>query len=165
MCTAPQNIYISKSGVETPDGIVSFEDVKAKISNAIKSLMENPKAAAPTLGAIQNDFTIRRIEDKISQHQAQTTSINVQVENAEFSTARMMVPSIISTTAADEKTYMEECFGPLIFIVETESYNQSLSLVKTSAQKHGAITCLAYTISDDKMKEIEEEMNRLLDIS
>lgn len=159
MCTAPQNIYISKTGVETPEGAISFEDAKAKISNAIKSLMENPKAAAPTLGAIQNDFTIRRIQDKISQHQAQTTSINVQVENAEFSTARMMVPSIISTTAADEKTYMEECFGPLIFIIETDTFQQSLSIVKNSAQQHGAITCLAYTISEDRMREIEDEMN------
>lgn len=159
MCTAPQNIYISKEGVTTKEGIVTPDEIKAKITAAVKALMENPKAAAPTLGAIQNDFTIRRIEDKIKQHQAQTTQLDVKVENLEFSTARMKVPSIISAAAADEKTYLEECFGPLIFIVSTDSFDQSLAIVKKSASTHGAITCLAYTSSEERMKLIEEEMN------
>ena len=159
MCTAPQNIYISKEGVSTPEGVVSIDDVKTRITQAIRTLMENPKAAAPTLGAIQNDQTISRIEDKVRQHQASATTLDVKVENAEFSTARLKVPSIISTTAADEKTYMEECFGPLIFMVATDNFQQSLEIVKRSAKTNGAITCLAYTTSEERMHAIEEEMN------
>jgi phenylacetic acid degradation protein paaN len=159
MCTAPQNIYISKEGVTTEDGVISFEEANDKIANAVKSLMENPKAAAPTLGAIQNNDTINRIADKIKQHQAQTLEFDVKVENAEFTSARLKVPSIITTNSSEEDTYMEECFGPLIFIVKTESYKESLEIVKRSAKLKGAITCLAYTTSEAKQAEIEEEMN------
>lgn len=159
MCTAPQNIYISNEGVTTPDGIVSAEDAQNKIAAAVRALMENPKAAAPTLGAIQNDFTISRIEDKVKQYQAQSIQLDVKVENAEFSTARIKVPTIIFANANDESVYLEECFGPLIFIVRTDNFDQSLSIVKKSAASHGAITCLAYTTSEERKLKIEDEMN------
>jgi phenylacetic acid degradation protein paaN len=159
MCTAPQNIYIPESGVNTPDGVISYENAVEGIRMALKGLMENPKAAAPTLGAIQNDGTISRIEDKIAQHQAQTIQLDVKVENAEFNTARMRVPSIITTDAADSSTYMQECFGPLVFIVKTSGFDETLKIVKDSAAKHGAITCLAYTTDKSKMEQIEDEMN------
>ncbi|MCC6818185.1 MAG: aldehyde dehydrogenase family protein [Bacteroidia bacterium] len=159
MCTAPQNIYIPASGVSTPDGIVSFDEAVQGITAALKGLMENPKAAAPTLGAIQNDGTIARIQDKINQHQAQTIQLDVKVENAEFNTARLKVPSIIVTDAADSKTYLQECFGPLVFIVKTSNFDESLKIVKDSARNHGAITCLAYSTDKDKMALIEDEMN------
>lgn len=159
MCTAPQNIYIPSTGVQTPDGIISYENAVEGIRMALKGLMENPKAAAPTLGAIQNDATINRIEDKIKQHQAQTIQLDVHVENTEFNTARLRVPSIITTDASDSSTYMQECFGPLVFIVKTSGFDETLKIVKESASKHGAITCLAYTTDKAKMEKIEDEMN------
>lgn len=159
MCTAPQNIYISENGVTTPEGLISYEEALNGISNAVRALMENPKAAAPTLGAIQNDATISRVEDTIKQHQAQAIKMDVVVTNAEFENARIKVPSIISTTAADTATYMKECFGPLIFVVKTSSFEESLSIVKNSAATHGAITCLAYTTDKQRMDRIEDEMN------
>jgi phenylacetic acid degradation protein paaN len=159
MCTAPQNIYISENGVTTPDGVISYDDALAGITQAVRSLMENPKAAAPTLGAIQNDATISRVDDTIRQHQAQAIQLDIVVSNAEFENARIKVPSIISTTAAETGTYMKECFGPLIFVVKTKSFDESLSIVKNSAATHGAITCLAYTTDQQRMARIEDEMN------
>lgn len=159
MCTAPQNIYIPAGGVQTPEGNLSYDQVVEGIKMALKGLMENPKAAAPTLGAIQNDATISRIEDKISQHQAQSITLDVKVENIEFNAARLKVPSIILAEAADKDTYMHECFGPLVFVVKTSGFEESLSIVKESARTHGAITCLAYTTDKQKMERIEDEMN------
>jgi acyl-CoA reductase-like NAD-dependent aldehyde dehydrogenase len=54
---------------------------------------------------------------------------------------------------------MKECFGPLIFVVKTKSFDESLSIVKNSAATHGAITCLAYTTDQQRMARIEDEMN------
>lgn len=159
MCTAPQNIYIPASGVQTPEGNISFDQAVEGITNALKGLMENPKAASPTLGAIQNDATIERIKNKVSQHQAQAIQLDVKVENNEFQSARVLVPSIITTDAADANTYLQECFGPLVFIVKTASFEESLKIVKESARTHGAITCLAYTTDQQKMNLIEDEMN------
>lgn len=159
MCTAPQNIYIPADGINTSEGKVSFDEVRDKIVQAIKNLMENPKAAAPTLGAIQNDATIKRIDEKLKQHADKATILEVPVQNAEFTSARLKVPAVITTDASDEKTYMEECFGPLIFVIKTGSTAQSIEIVSKSAREHGAITCLAYTTSTETMREIEEKMN------
>ena len=65
MCTAPQNIYISKDGIQTNNGPLSFDECVTGLHNALSNLLGNPKAAAPTLGAIQNQFTIERINIKI----------------------------------------------------------------------------------------------------
>ncbi|MFA9215421.1 MAG: aldehyde dehydrogenase family protein, partial [Candidatus Methylacidiphilales bacterium] len=44
MCTAPQNIFVSKNGVETANGLVSYDDVVKGIAAAITGLVDNPKA-------------------------------------------------------------------------------------------------------------------------
>lgn len=159
MCTAPQNIYISTEGVKTPDGVVSFSDTKLKIEQALEGLMSNPKAAAPTLGAIQNDQTMNRVNQTLAANQASVMTPSSKVENAEFNTARIMVPSIVTTKASNTEAYMNECFGPLSFIIETSGFDESLNIVKESAKTHGAITCLAYCTDDIRKERIEDEMN------
>lgn len=159
MCTAPQNIYISSTGVQTPDGNITFNDAKDKIISALNALMDNPKAAAPTLGAIQNDMTSNRIDETIAKNSSKATTANAKVENAEFTSARIKTPSIITTEASDKETYLKECFGPLSFIIQTKDFEESLSIVKQSAASHGAITCSAYCIDEVKKERIEDEMN------
>lgn len=159
MCTAPQNIYISSSGVNTPDGNITFNDAKDKIIAAVNALMENPKAAAPTLGAIQNDLTATRIDETLAKNSSKASIASAKVENAEFTSARIKTPSIITTDASDKDTYMKECFGPLSFIIKTKDFDESLNIVKGSAASHGAITCLAYCTDQSKKERIEDEMN------
>ncbi len=159
MCTAPQNIYISGDGVKTPARHFTYQEVVDKITASIRGLMENPKAAAPTLGAIQNDQTMSRIAEKVRSNSATAIQLDVKVENAEFSGARIQTPTIITAEAGESGKYLEECFGPLIFIVKTANREESLSIVRDSARTHGAITCLAYTTDKDFMHQVEDEMN------
>lgn len=159
MCTAPQNIYIPSNGVASPDGPLSFEVVKDKIEQALSGLMGNPKAAAPTLGAIQNDATSNRVKQTLQSNSATAFTPEVNVVNAEFESARIQVPSVITVDAAQHDTYLKECFGPVSFIVKTNDFEQSLSIVKQSAKEHGAITCSAYCTDELKRAVIEDEMN------
>jgi phenylacetic acid degradation protein paaN len=159
MCTAPQNIYIPADGVKTAAQNFTYDEVVEKISSSIKNLMENPKAAAPTLGAIQNDQTISRINEKVKSNTATAIKLDVKVENQEFSSARILVPTIITANADEPKKYLEECFGPLIFLVKTNNREESLQIVKKSAEEHGAITCLAFTTDQNFMNKVEDEMN------
>jgi phenylacetic acid degradation protein paaN len=159
MCTAPQNIYVSAEGVKTPEKTFTYDEVQQKIADAIKGLMENPKAAAPTLGAIQNDMTITRINEKLKNNSSTAIQFDTKVDNAEFSGARIQVPSIITANASESAKYLEECFGPLIFLVKTANREESLRIVKDSAKNHGAITCLAHTTDKAFMDRIEDEMN------
>jgi phenylacetic acid degradation protein paaN len=161
MCTAPQNIYICKDGIQTSNGHLSFDDCVSGIQNALNNLLGNPKAAAPTLGAIQNQFTIERINNKIKDlgNNAKHIEIKLDVKNDEFNDARLALPQLMVINADASQDYLEECFGPLSFIIKTNSYDESLKLMKSSGELHGAITCLAYTSNENKMKEIEDEMN------
>jgi acyl-CoA reductase-like NAD-dependent aldehyde dehydrogenase len=97
MCTAPQNIYISKDGIQTNSGHLSFDECVSGIHNAMTNLLGNAKAAAPTLGAIQNQFTIERIKNKIKElgSNAQHIEVVLDVKNDEFNDARIALPQLM----------------------------------------------------------------------
>src|SRR5690606_30689031 len=44
MCTAPQNIFIPREGIRTPEGRMSLEAFAEKLTNSMRSLVDNPKA-------------------------------------------------------------------------------------------------------------------------
>ncbi len=62
MCTAPQNIYVPKGGIDTPEGHVSFDQVASAIGEAVGKLTGDAAKAVELLGAIQNDGMVQRIE-------------------------------------------------------------------------------------------------------
>jgi len=158
MCTAPQNIYISKEGVKTPDGIVSYDDAVNMLAEAIKGLINHPKMGAGTLGGIQADATVQRVQTMAGAG-GRMVLASVKVANPEFENARTASPSIIEVGVEQTDVYLTECFGPVVFVIKTDSAAHSLELIKNSAEKQGAITSLAYTTDDDLQAHIEDEMN------
>ncbi len=55
MCTAPQNIYIPKEGIDTAEGVLTFDQVVAAIVDGVQKLLGDPARAVEVLGALQND--------------------------------------------------------------------------------------------------------------
>lgn len=159
MCTAPQNIYIPKLGIKTSNGLISYDECVDKLKSAFNNLLNNPKAASPTLGAIQNEHTIKRVNDFKTIHNEKVLEMNVNVQNTEFENARLMVPSLVEFNSKDSKDYLKECFGPIAFLIKTENWEESLNIAKSSAQQHGAITCSVYELDENNIKTIEHEMN------
>jgi phenylacetic acid degradation protein paaN len=157
MCTAPQNIFVSKDGVSTAEGHLSFDEVVSGISAAIEGLAQNPKMGPFTLGAIQNDTTKSRISTKLLENNVVLEATSV--ENPEFADARTLSTAVMVYESSDAKLWQEECFGPILFIVKTESAAESLKLAAESASKKGAITCSCYTTNETFMHEVEETMN------
>lgn len=158
MCTAPQNIFVPETGIATAAGNLSFDDVVAGISAAVKGLAENPKMGAGTLGAIQNDITAKRVAD-VSNGGAQMAAASLHVENTEFPDARTASPVVMVVDQNDTQHWQHECFGPILFVVKTRNSQESLRLASTSAQNLGAITCQCYTTSDAYAQEVEMAMN------
>ena len=157
MCTAPQNIFVSKDGIETSAGHLSFDEVVAKIANAVRGLVENPKAGAFTLGAIQNDLTANRVDaTKAGAHVALDS---LTVVHPEFPDARMKSPLVLVTDASNVDQWRKECFGPVVFVVKTESAAHSLELAAASATELGAITCLCYSTNEAFKLQVENTMN------
>ena len=159
MCTAPQNIFVSAEGIKTAEGHLSYDEVVAGIANAVKGLAENPKMGAGTLGAIQNDVTSSRVKSVEAAAGSSVALSSMNIVNLEFPDARTASPTVIAVDASDEKSWKHECFGPIVFVVKTQSAAQSLELTADCAAELGAITCSCYSTDTDFMVEVEDAMN------
>ena len=159
MCTAPQNIFVSAEGIKTAEGHLSYDDVVAGIANAVKGLAENPKMGAGTLGAIQNDVTSSRVKSVEAAAGSSVALSSMNIVNLEFPDARTASPTVIAVDASDEKSWKHECFGPIVFVVKTQSAAQSLELTADCAAELGAITCSCYSTDTVFMVEVEDAMN------
>jgi phenylacetic acid degradation protein paaN len=158
MCTAPQNIYVPKNGVETAEGHVSYDDVVDHISKSVEGLVKHPKMGAGTLGGIQNDNTIKRINDG-GDFGGSLALGGQEIVNPEFENARLFTPRVVATDYNNTDAYGQECFGPIVFIVKTKDRNHSIDLAAKMAKSKGALTCLAYCTDEHMMATIEESMN------
>lgn len=159
MCTAPQNIFVSAEGIKTAEGHLSYDEVVAGIANAVKGLAENPKMGAGTLGAIQNDVTSSRVKSVEAAAGSSVALSSMNIVNLEFPDARTASPTVIAVDASDKKSWKHECFGPIVFVVKTQSAAQSLELTADCAAELGAITCSCYSTDTDLMVEVEDAMN------
>ena len=160
MCTAPQNIFIPASGVTTNEGTVSFDEAVNLLCASISGLVDNPKAGAPTLGTIQSELTLNRVKGAGSLG-GKLVLESKSIANEEFKDARIATPAVIVVDESDYNTYNKECFGPIVFVIKTQSTISSVALAKKLANEKGAITCGAYTTDETTMKMIEEEMNEV----
>lgn len=158
MCTAPQNIFVSKEGIKTADGNLTYDEVVAGIQTAIKGLADNPKMGPFTLGAIQNDVTKNRVESVASENNVK--SVTVDQVNPEFPDARMVIPMVVGIDAVDSQ-WKDECFGPLLFVIKTDSHEQSLELAEELGATKGAITCSCYTTDQNYQARVEDTMNNV----
>ncbi len=52
MCTAPQNIYVPKDGIDTAEGHLSFDEVAAALAEGVQKLLADPARAVEVLGAV-----------------------------------------------------------------------------------------------------------------
>ena len=147
MCTAPQNIFVPKDGIETSEGHKTVEEVEAGIATALDRLLGDPDRAMAILGAVQNLVTMGRIDaarrlGRIVRDSAPVTGPNVP------SGARTATPLVIAVDASDEAVYLEECFGPISFVVRAESPDDAIGRAATSARVRGAITASIYSTDE-----------------
>ncbi|MBT8326129.1 MAG: aldehyde dehydrogenase family protein [Bacteroidia bacterium] len=157
MCTAPQNIFIS-SEVKTNEGILSFDKIAEHIASAVQGVIEHPKMGAGTLGCVQNDGILNRINTG-GNFGGEIILDSVEVSNEVSENARTASPKIIKLKSSDLSSFNQECFGPIIFLIETKDTKESVKLASELASTKGAITCLAFSTDNDVQQLIEKEMN------
>jgi phenylacetic acid degradation protein paaN len=150
MCTTPQNLYVPRDGVVVGDERVSFEEITAGFAGAIEGLLADDARASDILGAIKGADTVSRLDAAGSDGDVVLESR--AVANPTFPDAVVRTPVIVAVDAADASRYMQEMFGPVIFVVATESTEQSLALAEESARSRGALTWLVYTTDDEVME-------------
>lgn len=157
MCTAPQNFYIPEGGINTPNGVVSFDDFTRKLVDNINGLVDNPKAGPFVLGAVQN----KKTSERVLEAEKLTGKVWLKsrtFENPMFKNARVATPVVVEVDASKKEIFSQELFGPIVLLIKTKNTDQSIQLAQEMALQYGAISCGAYTTDAIVKEKIADEM-------
>lgn len=157
MCTSPQNIYIPQAGVQTPAGLVPFDDVVKRLVNAVQALTSDPKKAAMILATIQSGQTLALLKDMAAQAQQRGEVLLSPVPYAhpDFPHARTSTPLMMQVTPSEHDLYSQERFGPISFVIQCENAHDALNRATQDAKQHGGLTAFLYTTREDFMAQAE----------
>ena len=158
MCTCPQNIFIPENGITIAGNKISYADAVQALSDSVRGLVTHEKMGPGTLGAIQSEVTFHRVKE------AQAMGLKVVLEslvvnNPEFPKARIATPTIIEVPASKREVYEKEMFGPIVFVIPVKDAKEGVSLAKSIAINHGAITFSAYTMDENMQEFMVDEMS------
>ena len=154
MCTTPQNIFIPKEGISTSNGHMSFDEASSAIVKAVDWILSDQARANEVLGAIQSESTAQRVD----QIKGEIIRPGISIEHLQFPEARTRSIKIIKTDASNLAAIEKECFGPVAFIVASESTDQSIDIASTLAKQYGAISCGLYSTSEEVMHHAIDSM-------
>ena len=143
MCTTTQNIYIPKNGIQTDQGAKSFDQVCDDLAAAVRALVDNPRVATAVLGAVCAPETVGRIEEAAGKGRVVLAS--QALPHPQYPNARIHSPVIVALTEADRATFANECFGPISFLIATESSDSALATAQSTLCEHGALTLGVYS--------------------
>lgn len=154
MCTAPQNVYVPRDGIAIADGRMSFDEVAQALAQAVEKTMSDPAKAVELTGAIQSEATAQRIDE------ARGLGLPVlcdsrTLDHPQYPDARVRTPLMLKAEAGDPRI-RQEWFGPIVFIVATDSTEHSIALARDTAAEHGALTLSGYTTD----QSVGERMRR-----
>lgn len=144
MCTAPQDIFVPRDGIDTDQGRKSFDEVAAGIAAAVDQLLADPARAAGVLGAIANPATLDRVA-------AARGLGRIVRDSAPLGDGRTATPLILAVDAADEAAYGEERFGPIAFVVAVDSPDDGIARAAALATRKGAITAALYDTDEARI--------------
>ncbi|MGH8809428.1 MAG: aldehyde dehydrogenase family protein, partial [Noviherbaspirillum sp.] len=166
MCTAPQNMYIPRDGIDTPEGRIGFDQVVAAIGDGIAKLTGDAAKAVELLGAIQNAGVLERIE--AARAMGEVVADSKALDHPLFPGARIRTPLLLKVREADESKIMQEFFGPISFGIATDSSAHSIALAEKGAREHGALTLSLYSSNAtviDAVRDAAEQAGVALSIN
>ncbi|WP_413208097.1 phenylacetic acid degradation protein PaaN [Rhodospirillum sp. A1_3_36] len=152
MCTAPQNIFLPKAGIETDQGSKTADEVAESLSIAIDKLLGDAERAAGVCGAVQNPATLARVAEVASLG----TVIRPSTPIEGMEGARSATPLLVKVDAVEEATYLTERFGPIAFIIVCDSAEDALERAIRSTAAKGAITALVHGTDPALLEKAED---------
>ena len=159
MCTAPQNVYVPGTGVQTDEGHLSAEEFGTRLGEAISRFTADDAKAVEILGATVNDDVHSRATDvpALAQRLGGTVVLDArEVHHPTYPDAVVRTPALLALDAADEAAYTRECFGPVAFLVRTADTQESLRLFASTVREHGGMTASVYSTSEDVLDAARE---------
>jgi phenylacetic acid degradation protein paaN len=154
MCTTPQNILVPRGGIAVGDEVKSPEEFGSDLAGAVEKLLSDDARATAILGAVVNPFILERLER--AANVGKTLLASRPVANAEFPEATVRTPLIAAVDAADAEVYTHEWFGPISFVISTDSTDESIAVYRDSVAANGALTAAVYSTSEEVLDKAEE---------
>lgn len=154
MCTTTQAIYVPKTGIDTPEGKISFDEFAQSLATAMEKFLSNNDRACMVLGAIQAQATLDRIE--ACHKLGEVVLASEARQHDAFPEANIRTPLILKVDGSAKETYAEERFGPISFLIATESTADSLRLAQEVISEQGAITLGVYSTSEAVLQQAED---------
>jgi phenylacetic acid degradation protein paaN len=151
MCTAPQNLFLPREGIDTDEGHKSVDDVAAGISAALAKLVGDDARAVEILGGVVNADVLGRITATGTQPGGDAGAVVVEaraVVHPEYADAVVRTPVMVRVDVADEAAYEQECFGPISYLIATSSTDESIDVFRRTVTEHGAMTASVYSTSE-----------------
>lgn len=156
MCTTPQNLLIPRGGITAGGAHRSFAEVCDDLAAAVNGLLGDDARATALLGAIVNPAVAQRLTRASSLGRVVLPSR--AITHPRFAAATVRTPLIIALDAAkpeDLAAARGEWFGPISFVLATDSTESSVALLRELVGQHGAITAAVYS-TDEHVLDVTE---------
>ncbi|WP_405533941.1 phenylacetic acid degradation protein PaaN [Streptomyces sp. NBC_00075] len=154
MCTTPQNLLIPREGFATDQGVKSADEFATDLGAALDRLLGDPARAAGTLGALVNDAVRARLEEAAAL--GRTVRASAPIEHPEHPEAVVRTPLVARLDAGtDRETYTREWFGPVSFVIGTDSTEHSLTVFRETVREYGALTAAVHSTSEQVLATAE----------
>ena len=150
MCTTPQDLLVPADGVGTPEGRKSVDEFGADLGTAVEKLLGPDAQAVELLGAIVNDGVLSRVDGAGSLGTVVIPSRTLT--HPAYPQARVRTPALVRVPADRVETWGVECFGPVSFLVVTDTTEEALELMRRTVTARGALTAAVYS-TDEKVIE------------
>lgn len=154
MCTAPQNILVPAGGIDTDQGHKSLDEVTTGIATAISKLTGDPTRAVEIIGAIVDDRVLNRLAEAAKLGEAALESR--EVAHPSHPDAVVRTPLLVKLDAQADDVYGQEWFGPIAFIVATESTEQSIEIFRRTVTTRGGLTAGVHSTDEQVLADVEQ---------
>jgi acyl-CoA reductase-like NAD-dependent aldehyde dehydrogenase len=102
-----------------------------------------------------NDGVRERLEQAAGL--GRTVHASAAVEHPEYPGAVLRTPLVARLdSAADRETYTREWFGPVSFVIGTDSTEHSLTVFRDAVREHGALTAAVHSTREEVLAAVEE---------
>jgi phenylacetic acid degradation protein paaN len=158
MCTSPQNIYVPRQGVRTPDGVVSFEEVGQRLAGHVAHLCSEPKKAAMILATIQSPQTLALLAQlhEEGQRRGRVLLKPAAYSHPQFPQARTSTPLMLQLSTAERDLYAGERFGPVSFVIACDSADDALKQATGDVREFGGLTAFLYSTEEHFIARAEQ---------
>jgi phenylacetic acid degradation protein paaN len=150
MCTSPQNVYVPRAGVRTPQGLVPLDEVAQRLAAAIAAVGSDPRRAGMILAAIQSPATLALLT-QLREEGERVGRVLLEPRpyaHPEFPDARTSTPLLVQTDTAHRALYGEERFGPAGFVIACEDAADALAQATGDVREFGGLTAFLYSTDE-----------------